>query len=84
MRYTPSYTRANSDQYYIALLREATTSSALVSLAEQSAKGQMGPLSAFGSIKIEYPPDVSQMSLADVGKMEWHEIEALLRKVLPQ
>lgn len=70
-------------QYYIALLREATTSSALVSLAERSAKGQQGsPLSAFGDINIEYPQDVSHMSLAAVGEIEWHAIEALLRKVL--
>lgn len=85
MKCTHNCTRANSDQYYIALLREATTSSALVSLAEQSAKGQQtGPLSAFGHIKIEYPQDVSHMSLVAVGEIEWHAIEALLRKVLPQ
>ncbi|KFY65264.1 hypothetical protein V496_02688 [Pseudogymnoascus sp. VKM F-4515 (FW-2607)] len=69
--------------YYIALLREATTSSALVSLAERSAKGlQTGPLSAFGNIEIEYPKDISNMSLSAVGEIEWHVIEALLRKVL--
>ncbi|KFY23224.1 hypothetical protein V493_05986 [Pseudogymnoascus sp. VKM F-4281 (FW-2241)] len=69
--------------YYIALLREATTSSALVSLAERSAKGlQTGTLSAFGNIEIEYPNDVSNMSLSAVGEIEWHAIEALLRKVL--
>ncbi|KFY88194.1 hypothetical protein V500_06476 [Pseudogymnoascus sp. VKM F-4518 (FW-2643)] len=69
--------------YYIALLREATTSSALVSLAERSAKGlQTGALSAFGNIEIEYPKDVTNMSLSAVGEIEWHAIEALLRKVL--
>ncbi|OBT42357.1 hypothetical protein VE00_06472 [Pseudogymnoascus sp. WSF 3629] len=69
--------------YYIALLREATTSSALVSLAERSAKGlQTGALSVFGNIEIEYPKDVSNMSLSAVGEIEWHAIEALLRKVL--
>ncbi|OBT68346.1 hypothetical protein VE03_02897 [Pseudogymnoascus sp. 23342-1-I1] len=69
--------------YYIALLREATTSSALVSLAERSAKGlQTGALSAFGNIEIEYPKDLSSMSLSAVGEIEWHAIEALLRKVL--
>jgi hypothetical protein len=65
------------------LLREATTSSALVSLAERSAKGlQTGALSVFGNIEIEYPKDVSNMSLSAVGEIEWHAIEALLRKVL--
>ncbi|KFY50332.1 hypothetical protein V495_00307 [Pseudogymnoascus sp. VKM F-4514 (FW-929)] len=69
--------------YYIALLREATTSSALVSLAERSAKGlQTGALSAFGNVEIEYPKDISNMSLSAVGEIEWHAIEALLRKVL--
>ncbi|KFY15727.1 hypothetical protein V492_01799 [Pseudogymnoascus sp. VKM F-4246] len=69
--------------YYIALLREATTSSALVTLAERSAKGlQTGALSAFGNIEIDYPKDVSNMSLSAVGEIEWHAIEALLRKVL--
>jgi hypothetical protein len=72
-----------SIQYYIALLREATTSSALVSLAERSAKGlQTSPSSVFGNVEIEYPKDIANMSLSAVGEIEWHAIEALLRKVL--
>ncbi len=67
----------------MALLREATSSSGVLSLAEQSrAGGQTRTLNAFGDVHIEYPADVSKMSLADVGAIEWNMVEALLRKIL--
>lgn len=68
----------------MALIREATTSSAVVSLAEQAAQGQQTKLaSPFGNMKIEYLDDVANMSLSDVGAIEWHAIEAVFRKILP-
>ena len=68
----------------MALLREATTSSALISLADQSARGQQKKRrSPFGDVKIDYPADLATMSLAAVGRLEWDVIEQLLRKVLP-
>ncbi len=70
----------------MALLREATTSSALVPLAERSAidfSFSKFP-SAFGNIRIDYGAKVQQLSFAEVEKMEWDAIEQLLQRYLSE
>lgn len=72
----------------MALIREAnastSSSTALISLADLAALGQQDkPRSPFGELKIEYPQEVSTMTLAAAARCEWNAIEAALRKVLP-
>lgn len=75
----------NQTQYYVALLREATTSSAVVSLAERAAtenRHTSGKSKFFGNVAVKYPENVQKMSLADIAVLEWDVIEKLLRQRL--
>lgn len=67
----------------MALLREATTSSALVTLAERvnSFADNSFP-NVFGNIQIEYPIPVEDMTFSMIARVEWDVLEGLLRRVL--
>lgn len=71
----------NCVQFYMALLREATTLPGKVSLAERASNEVQIPL-VFGNMGIEYPANVQQMTFAQVARIEWTVIERLLRKIL--
>jgi hypothetical protein len=67
----------------MALLREATTSSAVVSLAERAAGVSEQKLpNVFGNIQVDYPCPAHTMTLSMAAQAEWNAIEALLRKIL--
>lgn len=69
--------------YYQALLREATTSVKILSLADMAeSKSPTTSPSIFGSLKIDYPDNVELLSISEVARIEWEVIEELLRKVL--
>jgi hypothetical protein len=68
----------------VALIREATTSSAIVSLADRSATDATTFRSLFGNASVEYPANVDQMPLSLIAKLEWNVIEMLLRKILQE
>ncbi|KAK5154980.1 hypothetical protein LTR04_005887 [Oleoguttula sp. CCFEE 6159] len=71
-------------QYYASLLHTATTSSAFLSLAEQSANSAAGTTrSPFGNVVVPYArADKGTYSMARVIQLEWDVIEGLLRKIL--
>jgi hypothetical protein len=75
------FTNTNWVQFYMALIREATTLPSKVSLAERASNGVQIPL-VFGNMGIEYPANVQQMTFAQVARIEWPVIERLLRKTL--
>ncbi|KAK5245883.1 hypothetical protein LTR16_007197, partial [Cryomyces antarcticus] len=70
--------------YYASLLHTATTSSAFLSLAEQSANSAAGTTrSPFGNVVVPYArADKGTYSMARVIQLEWDVIEGLLRKIL--
>jgi hypothetical protein len=67
----------------MALLRDATTSPAHISLGERSADADERPPCVFGNLKFDYPKHLGSCSLAYVAKLEWITIDRLLRRVLP-
>ena len=72
-------------KFYLTLLREATVSSAVISLAERSTTVNVARSpSIFGRINIRYPVSFEKMTIAAIAKIEWDEIERLLRKVLQE
>jgi hypothetical protein len=73
---------ADDRQYYIALIRESTTSPEMVTLADRAYNAIASVPSAFGNLKLDYPGDVNFMTFGQVARFEWGCIEYLLRKVL--
>ncbi|KAI9791359.1 MAG: hypothetical protein M1835_000376 [Candelina submexicana] len=70
-------------EYFAACLRQATTSSALVSLAELSLRGAHGAVSRpFGNVTVSWPANKENMTMAAAAALEWGVVENLLRKVL--
>ncbi|KAK4911318.1 hypothetical protein LTR66_017370, partial [Elasticomyces elasticus] len=71
-------------EYYVSLLREATTASATMTLAERSAAQAAGTTPGpFGNVVIHYGSDGSNpLSLEQAAAIEWAVVERLLRKVL--
>jgi len=73
----------NIHQYYVSLIHKATSSSALVTLAEQSANNaSQTDTSPFGNVTVPWPADKGGMTMAAAAAMEWGVLEALLKKVL--
>jgi hypothetical protein len=68
----------------MALLRDATTSPALISLGERSTDADERPPCVFGNLKFDFPPHFRSCTLAYVAKLEWTTIDTLLRRVLPE
>ncbi len=65
------------------LLREATTSPQLNTLAELNAAPRPAPDdSFFGNVHIKYPDNVQTMTIYQVSLIEWAYIEKTLRRVL--
>ncbi|KAI9701230.1 MAG: hypothetical protein M1836_001899 [Candelina mexicana] len=70
-------------EYFAACLRKATTSSALVSLAELSQRAQAGAVARpFGNVTVSWPANKENMTMAAAAAVEWGVVENLLRKVL--
>ncbi|KAI9721267.1 MAG: hypothetical protein M1812_002429 [Candelaria pacifica] len=70
-------------EYFAACLREATTSSALVSLAEISlSRASEAVASPFGNVTVPWPTNKESMTMAAAAAVEWGVVENLLRKVL--
>ncbi|KAI9838978.1 MAG: hypothetical protein M1819_004186 [Sarea resinae] len=69
--------------YYISLLREATTSAALVPLAEMAANASSNATTPlFGNLKVPWPKHKAYLSMAQAANIEWNTVEVLLRRVL--
>jgi hypothetical protein len=66
----------------MALLREATTSMDMITLAQRQNVWTSEIPSSFGNINIQYPPDVKFWTFAQVRDIEWGVIDNLLRKSL--
>ena len=78
-----SKSKAHLFQWYIAKIRHACTSTQLLSLAEQAAKGgKRTEEKLFGDLdkNIKYGSGLSSLTLADVAKIEWAAIENALRR----
>jgi hypothetical protein len=80
-RYTSFAIDIDNSQYFVALIREYTTSSDQLSLAERSARGLQMP-GAFGFMSVHYPENLQQMTFAEVAAIEWNFVEQLLRAIL--
>jgi hypothetical protein len=75
-------------KYYMALIREATTSPEYVSLAEQAAMAHRAPFghsnvpSVFGNFRVQYPHNCKDYNMAQIGEVEWNAVDRVLRKIL--
>jgi hypothetical protein len=80
-----SFCCADADlfQWYIGKIRHACVTRNQLSLAEQAEKGEEPKeLKLFGDLDkhINYGPNLNQMSIARVAKIEWTAIENALRR----
>lgn len=70
-------------QYYSTLFRQATSKPGVASLADrQAAKAAGLEDKPMGNIKVNYGNNAKNLSLAEVAKLEYDEIEKMLERVL--